>query len=53
MGIIKIVTPKNAVLYDERIQKYITKPKASKVQVENLHDSRALTKKTINGTDFL
>lgn len=75
MGIIKIVTPKNAVLYDERIQKCTTKPKAkelaaishvslqvydkpvvpgySKVQVENLHDGRALTEKTINGTDFL
>lgn len=74
-GLFKIVSPKNAVLYDERIEKCTTKPKAkelaaishvslqvydktivpgySKVQVENLHGGRALTEKTINGTDFL
>ena len=62
-------------MYDERIQKCTTKPKAkeltaishvslqvydkpvvpgySTVQVENLHDGRALTEKTINGTDLL
>lgn len=28
-------------------------PGYSKVQVENLHGGRALTEKTINGTDFL
>ena len=33
MGMIKIVTPKNAVIYDERIQKCTTKPSAKELAV--------------------
>ncbi|GFT36999.1 uncharacterized protein TNCV_175231 [Trichonephila clavipes] len=32
MGMIKIVSPKNAVLYDDRIQKYTSKPCAKELE---------------------